>query len=154
MPNSNIEKGSWTIKFYVPSGAKFAKSQGFCFEWLEPDFIADNLTNWSEALRYLQPIQEFSFNWEKGSTLRSYCVKLTPWNGNRGVSVVKKIVNKHILQTKSLRRFESQKQVRGQQRKHPFPLWKGNKRLRVLLLTFRRESVCLQTEKCGFNNWV
>ncbi|GBM10670.1 hypothetical protein AVEN_7941-1 [Araneus ventricosus] len=102
MPNLNIEKGSGRIKFYAPNGAKFAKSLRFCFEWLEPDFIADNLTNWSEVLRYLQPIQEFSFNWENVLTLRNYSIKLSSWNGNRGVScqVVKKIVDKHFLLTK------------------------------------------------------
>ncbi|GBM07889.1 hypothetical protein AVEN_96503-1 [Araneus ventricosus] len=111
MPNLNIEKGSWRIKFYVPSGAKFAKPQGFCFEWLESDFIANNLTNWSEALRYLQPMQECSFNWEKGSTLRNYCVKLSSWSGNRGVScqMVKKIVDKYFLLTK---RNRSSKEIR------------------------------------------
>ncbi|GBO26176.1 hypothetical protein AVEN_138731-1 [Araneus ventricosus] len=104
MQNLNIDKSSWRIKFHVPSGAKFAKPQGFCFEWLEPDFVADNLTNWSGALRYLYPIQEFSFNWEKSSTLRIYCIKLSSRSGNRGVlSQVVKKKDKHFLQPKSLR---------------------------------------------------
>ncbi|GBM34141.1 hypothetical protein AVEN_243191-1 [Araneus ventricosus] len=106
--NGKLEyrESSVRIKFYAPNGAKYAKPLRFCFEWLEPDFIADNLINWSEALRYLQPIQEFSFNWEKGSTLRNYCDKRSSWNGNRVVScqVVKNIVDKHFHLTKRNRR--------------------------------------------------
>ncbi|GBO03101.1 hypothetical protein AVEN_99470-1 [Araneus ventricosus] len=52
MLNSKIEKGLWKITFYVPAEQNSLNPQGLCFEWLETGFIADNLTNWSEALHH------------------------------------------------------------------------------------------------------